>query len=1348
MGETRSDADLLDRLAEEFVARQRGGERPSVSDYVARYPELADEIRDLFPALALMERVRPDSGPHSASAPPPGHDGPPLERLGDYRILREVGRGGMGIVYEAEQESLGRHVALKVLPATALLDPKHLHRFQREAKAAARLHHTNIVPVYGVGEAGGLHYYVMQFIQGLGLDEVLGELKRLRYDRGGPGGPPEPARVGTRPRDGPSAAEMARSLLSGPARPDLAAAAETATHPGSATPSPSPPDSSVHLPGQAEGSALSESGRAYWRSVARIGIQVADALAYAHSQGVLHRDIKPSNLLLDARANVWVTDFGLAKAATDADNLTHSGDVIGTLRYMPPERFRGQSDARGDVYALGLTLYELLALRPAFEVANRGELVRQVMHGEVPPLRGFNPLVPRDLETVVLKATDRDPARRYATAADLAEDLKRFVEDRPIRARRVGPVERLWRWARRDPVTAGLVGTIAGLLLVAAVGATFAAFREDRLRVAAENSATAERTARGELVRTLYFERIALIDHKLATDHRDQVDELLDQCPPEMRGWEWNYLRHWRQADPYVELRGHTNWLTTVAFHPDGRHLASGGSDQTIRIWDRTTGKQARPPLYRHLGTIMGLAYTPDGRYLVSGGGGGAMYVWDAESYRFLHPLRGHEGFARGVAVSHDSRLVASGGEDKTLWIWEVATGRLVQKCRGHDFLIDSVAFHPDGNRLISVSSDGTVKVWEVATGKEVLSWQETAPRPLALSVTALSPDGQRLALGSGSAVHIRHLADGRLERVLQGHFMPVFGLAFSPDGRRLATASWDNTAKLWDPDTGREILTFRGHTDAIRGIAFSSDGRHLATASYDQTVRVWSATELAGGAGGLIRTIRAAEDRNQVAIGLAGQLHLHPESGRMTVKYADGTVRVWDVGTAREVGAFRTGPQIVYAARFSPDGSLLVACDIKGNTKVWDTATGRELWSGAGGSTLCPGNVAISPDNRMLAFGEMARGAITIRELPTGRVVKSLRAIGDLIWLDFNRDGRLLAACGARKTVIAWKTDGFQEVWTLPHPDIAIMFRFSPDGRRLVTGCNDRAARIWDLETRKVIFTFPGHKERVTDVDFSPDGRAVVTVGGTETLVWDAADGRVLRRFRGHAGLVLSAAFGPDGKWLVTGGDDATLRVWDAALSPLDWHGPAARKLVDERFAKLLLRADVVEGLRADKEIPAEVLPVALQLAEEHDEDPKALDDASAAAVRDGGGDPAAYRMALRRAEAACRLWPDSGHYLNTLGLAYYRAGQYKKAGDALRRCEPLNTTRWNGPWTRDVALRALLECQAGRYDEARSTTDRLREMLKDPKWANSPVSTPLLRELEGMLSEKDSPGTKKPVP
>jgi serine/threonine protein kinase len=475
-----SDRNPVEALADDFLRRQRGGERPTLEEYCRRHPELADEIRDVFPVLIRMENMRSD-GPEESTGGVAVHTATRLERLGDFRILREVGRGGMGVVYEAEQESLGRRVALKVLPDAALADAKQVLRFQREARAAARLHHTNIVPVFGVGQDEGHRYYVMQFIPGMGLDAVMEELRRLR--RGEGAASPLPGRALS--KASVSAAEVAQAIVTG--RFLLAEGADGAPQPGStlAVTDSAPLDqpaavsrqtdesSVISLPGaSADSLARSDLDRTFFRSVARIGLQVAEALEYANRQGVLHRDVKPSNLLLDPKGNVWVADFGLAKAS-DTEDLTHSGDIIGTVRYMAPERFAGKCDARSDVYALGLTLYELLALRPAFEASDRHELMRRVMNEEPERLRGQVPNIPRDLETIVQKAIDRDPARRYASAAALAEDLQRFLDDKPIKARRVTPAEQAWRWARRNPAVASLAAGLLVALVAGLIGVTW-----------------------------------------------------------------------------------------------------------------------------------------------------------------------------------------------------------------------------------------------------------------------------------------------------------------------------------------------------------------------------------------------------------------------------------------------------------------------------------------------------------------------------------------------------------------------------------------------------------------------------------------------------------------------------------------------------------------------------------------------------------------------------------------------------------------------------------------------------------------------------------------------------------
>jgi serine/threonine protein kinase/Flp pilus assembly protein TadD len=476
MSDSASGFDPLARLADDFLARCRRGERPALTEYTARHPELAGQIRELFPALAMMEDIRPVP---SGAAGAAGAEAVP-RCLGEYRIVREIGRGGMGVVYEAEQESLGRRVALKVLPAAIAAYPRHVQRFQREARAAARLHHTNIVPVFVVGEQDGTHFYVMQYIEGRSLNEVTAELRRLR-DAARRRAGPAPDRESSAPDGAASSADVARSLWEGRFRaadpqeaaqagdPDTSTQLDVAARaPAAQTPDPLP--KALRTPGSS--GLLSNPHRSYAMSVAQVGVQAADALEYAAGQGVLHRDVKPSNLLLDVWGTVWLTDFGLAKASWTPD-ITCTGDLVGTLHYMAPERFQGRADVRSDVYALGLTLYEMLALCPAFAATGQAQLIGQITLGEPPRLERLDPKLPRDLVTIVHKAMARDPADRYQTAGALAEDLRRFLDDRTIQARRVRLPEQVWRWCRRNPTMTCLLTALLASLLLATGGSVW-----------------------------------------------------------------------------------------------------------------------------------------------------------------------------------------------------------------------------------------------------------------------------------------------------------------------------------------------------------------------------------------------------------------------------------------------------------------------------------------------------------------------------------------------------------------------------------------------------------------------------------------------------------------------------------------------------------------------------------------------------------------------------------------------------------------------------------------------------------------------------------------------------------
>ena len=573
-----SRSEVVAELAEEFGDRFRRGERPPISEYVDRCPDAEGEIREVLSAIAHVERLAPSPDEHVAEAANPAGNVPDLEQLGDFRIIREVGRGGMGVVYEAEQVSLGRRVALKVLPQHLLANEKQRKRFQRESKAAARLHHTNIVPVFGVGEQAGLYYYVMQFIDGLGLDEVVVEVRRLRQ-QSEPGGqsaaPDPPVVVGAEAERAAevSAADVANVLLTG--RFDRTVLWQDPTDEsddavgnpvssgnrvsGTAHSCHSTLNSRDTAVGQLsdtavgagsfalpEGSTTETQGSSrtvYWKSVARIGLQSAQALQYAHDQGVVHRDVKPANLLLDTRGTVWLTDFGLAKS-TDQQDLTHTGDVLGTLRYMAPEQFDRTADARSDVYSLGLTLYELLALQPGFDETERRRLIKQVTEGTPARLRTLDSQIPRDLETIVHKAIDRDPSHRYQTAGELAADLQRYLADEPITAKWVSPVTRFTRWCKRNPAVAGLTVTIAGMLLIAATVSSYAAvsFEDlaDEKATLADDLKGALKDAERNLTRAREQEQIAKDNLSLANTETQRAERALARVTVEQQRAEGN----------------------------------------------------------------------------------------------------------------------------------------------------------------------------------------------------------------------------------------------------------------------------------------------------------------------------------------------------------------------------------------------------------------------------------------------------------------------------------------------------------------------------------------------------------------------------------------------------------------------------------------------------------------------------------------------------------------------------------------------------------------------------------------------------------------------------------------
>jgi serine/threonine protein kinase/Flp pilus assembly protein TadD len=441
-----SPSSVLAGLVDELTAKAQAGEVIDLEAVLLKHPEHAVELRQLWTALGALHDLSRSREEQLAAVAPLQGDVAGLETgvLGDFRLIRQVGRGGMGVVYEAEQISLRRRVALKVLAFASALDSRQLQRFQNEAQAAAHLHHTHIVPVFFVGCERGVHFYAMQYVEGQNLAAVIAGLRELVARKGGPR-PTGPSPLNADTVDPPAGQVVADADM------------ETAPVLGVL-------------------STARSSGDAQWfRTVAELAVSAAEALDYAHKQGVVHRDIKPANLLVDGHGHLWVADFGLAQMQSTT-RITMTGDLVGTLRYMSPEQAlakRVAVDHRTDVYSLGATLYELLTLQPAFTGTDRQELLRQIAFEEPRPPRSLNKIIPKELEIIALKALEKNPAERYATAQEMADDLRRFLEDKPIMAKPPSLAQRVGKWARRHPE---LVAASVGLLLITALGLAVSTF--------------------------------------------------------------------------------------------------------------------------------------------------------------------------------------------------------------------------------------------------------------------------------------------------------------------------------------------------------------------------------------------------------------------------------------------------------------------------------------------------------------------------------------------------------------------------------------------------------------------------------------------------------------------------------------------------------------------------------------------------------------------------------------------------------------------------------------------------------------------------------------------------------
>ena len=587
-----------------------------------------------------------------------------------------------------------------------------------------------------------------------------------------------------------------------------------------------------------------------------------------------------------------------------------------------------------------------------------------------------------------------------------------------------------------------------------------------------------------------------------------------------------------------LTLSGHNGPVSSVAWSPDEKRLATGSSDKTAKVWDAGNGEELFT-LTGHSEEVSSVAWSPDGKRLATGSGDKTAKVWDAASGQALLTLRGHSGRVSSVAWSPDGKRLATASSDKSVKVWDARTGRELSTLNGHGAAVNSVAWSPDGSRLATGSADNTGKVWDAQAGKELFTLRGHSGYLAGVWCVAWSPDGHRLATGSDdNSAKIWSADDGKELLTLSGHRYLVSGVAWGPDGKRLATASHDNTAKVWNAGTG-EVLTLRGHGDRVLGVAWCS-GERLATASDDRTVKVWEAEK-----GRELLTLRGHSDE-------VSSVAWSPDGKRLATGSSDKTVRVWDAENGQELLTLRGHNDRISSIAWSPDGGRLATGSMDNTAKVWSLETGAELLTldAHSGSVW---SVAWSPDGMRLAAGSQDNIA-KVWNADTGTELLTLQGhTGPIESLAWSPDGNRLATGswdGTTAKLRLWDAAAGKEVTALTCSDWRVKsVAWNPDGKRLATGSDDKTARVWDAETGKELLTPCAHKgvfAGVSSVAWSPDGRRLATGGGdAKAKIWSGDTGAELVTLHAHSGRVSSVAWSPDGKRLATASEDGTVQIY-----------------------------------------------------------------------------------------------------------------------------------------------------------------------------------------------------------
>jgi eukaryotic-like serine/threonine-protein kinase len=942
------------------------------------------------------------------------------------------------------------------------------------------------------------------------------------------------------------------------------------------------------------------------QEAARLIADIADILQYAHENGVIHRDVKPSNILLGADGRPHLMDFGLAKRDAGDISMTMDGQVLGTPAYMSPEQARGEAkkvDGRSDIYSVGVILYQLLTGELPFR-GNTRMLLHQVLHDEPRAPRSLNDSIPRDLQTICQKTMSKEPRRRYQTAGELAEDLRRFLRGDPILARPVSSLERLQRWMKRNPAVAALS---AALLIVFVAGfagvlwkwldaesarasaereaevarqarqdADLAHDEEKKQRIEAEKArtaadllrATAEKARedadheRANAERSLYFNRVALADRYRLANNITRAEELLDACPPDARQWEWHFLKRLCQQSELV-IPNTFGGMRAVAFSPDGKRVASGVLDVgfrvngVVKIWDAQTGKLLTH-LRGHGDVIVSIAFSPDGERIATGSLDETVRIWDAGTGRELHNLQAKRGFVNGVSFDADGRRLASAHAQGKAVLWDAATGKKIRELTVHDTEpCVCVAFHPDGKHLATGIPATTIKIWDADKGAEVTALKGEAGG--ATSV-AFSPQGDALASGhvNGSVViwqrKSKEAQDWYPKHTLRAHAERVTSVAFSPDGTYLASAGWDHLVRVWDAAKGGELDTLRGHTEAVQAVAFSRSGDRLASVGDDSALRLWP----------------ARGKQRPIWLDDAEQVVASPNGLELAVAGRDkkSGITLWDLRTGGKRTLKGHAGQVTGLA-YDAAGRQLVSCGSEGTINIWDIsrdapgdAPPRSLKSVSGGFSA----VAVSPDGNWVAGGD--DDAVNLWDARSGQVRHTLRSENfHATRLAFDAQGTRLAIARdgvSSSEVQLWQVpDGnfLKALYVNVQPVHALTFALAGD--KLVVGGGKGSVQIWDPSRGIQLGALTGHSGIVASLTFSPDGRRLVSVAN-ELKIWDLDAEQEILTLAEPARYV---RFGPEGRRLIVAGTHLPSAGAASAMPHLAiWDGGKVRE-------RLLLR-------------------------------------------------------------------------------------------------------------------------------------------------------------------------------